>query len=212
MSAPLVNIHTHRRHSEAIELVNLRVGVESSRPLSPFSAGLHPWDIGAVKSIETAIETVALLLPDAVGEIGLDWSIDTDRSIQLTVFERQLVVAVQLDRPVVIHCVRAQNDILKLLDRYHCSRVVWHNYVGSAQQVDALVERGHYLSAGYNSLHSPKTVNALKNIDIHSLFIETDDRDYPVDFAYRNVSEQLGIDYDAMVEQIYGNYLKLFEL
>lgn len=54
-----------------------------------------------------------------VGEIGIDHlkNIEVDKEKQKQVFEAQLDLAIELNRDVVIHCVRAHNDLLKILSK-----------------------------------------------------------------------------------------------
>jgi hypothetical protein len=54
-----------------------------------------------------------------VGEIGIDYhkNKNTDLNRQKEVFESQLDLAIELNRSVVIHCVRAHGDLLKILER-----------------------------------------------------------------------------------------------
>ena len=95
MTDDYIDIHTHRFTGRGIELR---------------AAGVHPWraaEIGVAESLSPAMFEGAR----AVGETGLDYACDVDREAQERLFRRHLEIAEQRRLPVVIHCVRAFEQI-----------------------------------------------------------------------------------------------------
>ena len=93
-----VNIHTHRPAGRGIELRTV---------------GIHPWDAGRIP--------VASLLPldetaQAIGETGLDFARPVPKEVQYAAFRAQLELARQYGLPVVLHCVRAFDEVMRELD------------------------------------------------------------------------------------------------
>lgn len=112
----------------------------------------------------------------AVGEIGLDYHYDfSPREIQKTVFEQQLVLAKELDLPVIIHDREAHEDTMTLLKRYKPKGVV-HCFSGSAEMAKEVVKLGMYIGLGgavtFKNARKPREVAAVVPED--KLLIETD--------------------------------------
>ena len=112
----------------------------------------------------------------AVGEIGLDYHYDfSPRDIQKTVFEQQLVLAKELDLPVIIHDREAHEDTLELLKRYKPKGVV-HCFSGSVEMAKEIVKLGMYIGLGgavtFKNARKPLEVAAYVPDD--KLLIETD--------------------------------------
>lgn len=112
----------------------------------------------------------------AVGEIGLDYHYDfSPRDVQKKVFEQQLVLAKELDLPVIIHDREAHEDTFELLKRYKPKGVV-HCFSGSAEMAKEIVKLGMYIGLGgavtFKNARKPLEVAAIVPSD--RLLIETD--------------------------------------
>ncbi len=147
-------------------------------PFMHFSAGVHPHEAGAAgQGYLSEIEEL-LRHPKAValGEIGLDYYYDlSPRETQLTVFEAQLALAVQLDVPVVIHSRDAHAPTLELLQKYRPRGVV-HCFSGSAELAQEIVKLGMYL--GFTGVvtfsNARRSLEAAAVVPQDRLLIETD--------------------------------------
>ncbi|MGN0543277.1 MAG: TatD family hydrolase [Acutalibacteraceae bacterium] len=112
----------------------------------------------------------------AVGEIGLDYHYDfSPRDIQLQIFEQQIVLAKELDLPIIVHDREAHEDTLTLLKRYKPKGVV-HCFSGSAEMAAEIVKLGMYIGLGgavtFKNARKPLEVAAFVPAD--RLVIETD--------------------------------------
>ena len=112
----------------------------------------------------------------AVGEIGLDYHYDfSPREIQQQVFEQQLVLAKELDLPVIVHDREAHEDTFNLLKRYKPKGVV-HCFSGSAEMAKEIVKLGMYIGLGgavtFKNARKPREVAEIVPAD--KLLIETD--------------------------------------
>lgn len=190
MMYQFIDIHTHHPRHDV---------------LSPRMAGIHPWDA------ERGYELPNFEECDIVGEIGLDYCCKADRNMQRELFERQLQIASMIDKPVVIHNVRATEDILKILTRYPQLRgVLFHGFIGSQQQAESIVKRGYYLSFGHRSLRSPKSRNVIATTDIRRLFCETDDEpNIAIEEIYAEVAKIRNMTTEELLNAIETNY-KIF--
>lgn len=191
MMYQFIDIHTHHPRRDVI---------------SPRMAGVHPWDA------ERGYELPNFEECDIVGEIGLDYCCKADRNMQRELFERQLQIASTIDKPVVIHNVRATEDILKILTRYPQLRgVLFHGFIGSQQQAESIVKRGYYLSFGDRSLRSPKSRNVIATTDIRRLFCETDDDpNLAIEEIYAEVAKIRNMTTEELLNAIETNYKTFF--
>src|SRR5690606_33774145 len=111
---PYVDIHTHQlqANENTFQLLNCIIGEEEfSNQIC--SVGIHPWYVhedrdgqfGILKR-HTADKNVL-----AIGECGLDKITDTTWQTQIEVFEKQILLAQELQKPLIIHCVRAYHEV-----------------------------------------------------------------------------------------------------
>lgn len=119
----------------------------------------------------------------AIGECGLDQYIDGDAEQQQAVLICHLQVAAELGLPVILHCRRAHNDLLRLLKRHPLPRGgVMHAFSGSAELARQYWAMGFYLGVGGTITYerANKTRNAVKELPLESLLLETDAPDMPL--------------------------------
>lgn len=185
-----IDIHTHH---------------PTSRHPSPQGVGIHPWHASAASIDEEAMRSATL-----IGEIGLDFACDVDRQMQERVFREQLSIAQRWQKPVVLHCVRAFEPIMKILGEYRLEAVIFHGFIGSRQQAERAVARGYYLSFGEASLRSPRTVEAMKSVPLDHLFAETDESTATIESIYDRIAHERGISTEELQEKIEVNYNKIF--
>lgn len=112
----------------------------------------------------------------AIGEIGLEYHYrDVPRSVQLDCFEKQLKMAVYLDKPVIVHDREAHADTLTLLTKYK-PRGILHCFSGSLEMAEQLIAIGMYIGMGgavtFKNARKPLEVAA--SIPIERLVLETD--------------------------------------
>lgn len=188
----LVNIHTHRPTGRGIELR---------------TAGVHPWDADA-----QAVAALGAQLGDAqaVGETGLDFVRGADRATQLAALRAQLLLARERRLPVVLHCVKAFEPLMRELAACQPRAVIFHGFIGSPQQARQALARGYYLSFGERTFSSPKSVAALRETPLQQLFLETDDSPVPIGEIYTRAAEAKGVPVEVLQRATQENYERIF--
>lgn len=185
-----IDIHTHH---------------PTSRHPSPQGVGIHPWHASAA-----SIDVEAMRSATLIGEIGLDFACDVDHKVQEHVFREQLSIAQRWQKPVVLHCVRAFEPMMKILGEYRLAAVIFHGFIGSRQQAEQAVARGYYLSFGEAAFRSPRTVEAMKSVPLDHLFAETDESTATIESIYQRIAHERGISTEELQEKIEVNYNKIF--
>lgn len=143
--------------------------------------GLHPEDVKAdVNEVLDAME--AQLQGDwiAIGEVGLDyyWSREFEKE-QLLAFERQVQWSVDTSLPLMIHCRKAQNEMLKVLRKYE-DRLpggVFHCFTGNETEAKELLsfERFSLGIGGVLTFKKSKLPETLSNtVPLERIVLETD--------------------------------------
>lgn len=162
---------------------------------------------------------------DALGEIGLDyhWYKDT-KDAQKELFIRQIKIAKELNKPIIVHSRDALNDTYEILKEYPCKGVL-HCYSGSKEMAKEFVKLGYYISiAGPITWKNAKEpLEVIKVVPLDRLLIETDcpyltpapnrgKRNEPSNVVYtaRKIMEELNIDEESFLKQINENYDTLF--
>src|SRR5665647_1255193 len=173
-----INLHTHRvKNDGEIQILNLFAqDLSLAIPDFLFSVGLHPWHIDKVNPEECfeAIERASVLENMlAVGECGLDRSISTDFALQEHCFKKQIQIAVNKNKPLIIHCIRAYSDLEKLKKETK-SDIPWiiHGYQGNMETTQSLIRHGFYFSVGESLLKNDSSQKVLQLIPLERLFLE----------------------------------------
>lgn len=192
MTEQFVNIHTHRPTGRGIELR---------------TAGIHPWDADK-EDISTLVPRLADA--QAVGETGLDFVRGADRATQLAAFRAQLALACRRQMPVVLHCVKAFEPVMRELDACQPRAVIFHGFIGSPEQARRAVGKGYYLSFGERTFASPKTMESLRETPLSQLFLETDQSQTPIEAIYARAAEIKGITPEELQRATLENYKRIF--
>jgi len=142
-----------------------------------FAAGIHPENADTCP--DGYLPRLRALLSHekcvAVGEIGLDYHYDISRETQLRIFEEQLVLANEIQKPVIVHDREAHADTFALLMK-HRPRGVVHCYSGSAEMAREYLKAGFYLGVTgiVTFQNARKTREVVAEIPLDRLLIETD--------------------------------------
>jgi TatD DNase family protein len=212
----LINLHTHQINSGTnIQILNV---FAQDLPFSMadqfFSAGLHPWHIGKVDPVNCllAIEKATVhenLL--AIGECGLDRSIKEVFAVQELYFKRQVKIAEKYHKPLIIHCVRAYPDLIRMKKELK-SDLPWiiHGYHGNMETTKSLKRHDFYFSVGESFLTDERKRESFLEIPLDRLFFETDDSEISIQKIYLFAAQILKTNEDLLTEAIFHNFKTIF--
>lgn len=146
--------------------------------------GLHPEEVRADWRKQLSAISNRLLADGqksiAIGEVGLDfyWSREFEQE-QLEAFEEQVRWSIKTRLPLMIHCRKAQNELVTILKRYKDDLPggVFHCFTGNEQEARQLLEFPRFvLGVGgvltFKKSHLPEVLSATVPLD--RIVLETD--------------------------------------
>ena len=140
--------------------------------------GFHPTELSEdyVNELEWLKEHINDSKIVAIGEIGLDYHYpDTNKERQLDAFERQLDIATEFNKPIIVHSRDAINDTYELLKKYNLKGSI-HCYSGSVEMAKKITDLGYYLGIGgvCTYKNAKNIINVIKEISLSYILLETD--------------------------------------
>lgn len=213
-----VDIHTHQRpRTPGTAIVNCYPDTFAPATGEWYSVGIHPWHIPTTSvqartdsALRHEMEMLAALAVQpqvlAIGEAGLDKHADAPMAVQTEVFEYQAQLSSRLGKPLVIHLVKAVDELLRLKHRIQ-PPVPWiiHGFRGKAALAEEYLRHGFYLSFGERYQEE-----ALRITPPDRLFLETDESETPVADLYRQAAAVRHMALDELAETVRENIGKVF--
>lgn len=214
-----LDFHTHNivKHENTKSIYNVILNTErladhSWRDLEAISLGIHPWFIDE-SSLEQHLEALRFYAQQhnvkCIGEAGIDKLKGGPLKLQEEVFIRQIRIAEGVRKPIVVHCVRAFNEIISIQKVLKPKvPMVVHGFAKNAELAKELIKNGFYLSFGADLLNRAHIQEALMAVPIERIFLETDSSsEFSIFDVYCKAEAILNRE---IQEQIYQNYLELF--
>lgn len=197
MSTQPFDFHTHQLPTAGIYnwMIDENINAFSANKIS---VGLHPWKID-IENWQSQLETIESLAQNpnvvAIGECGLDRSINVPMLLQKQIFDEQVQLAHRLQKPVIIHCVRAYDELLhwKKSSKSKVPLVVhgFNNRIEIAQQ---LVKNGFYFSFGAALLtQNSNASKIISQIPAERIFLETDAQIIDIESIYDSAAINLNL-------------------
>jgi TatD DNase family protein len=211
-----INIHTHHITARADEFCIVdwfTLSPEDRNEELIFSAGIHPWKIieNEKNEFELLAKQVAKKNCVAIGESGLDKLKGASLETQITLFEKQLQLAMDMHKPVIVHCVKAYDELISIKKKYEVQLIV-HGYNQSWQMANQLLQQNMMLSFGEALLNkNSKASETIKKVPLNKLFLENDAKDMPMKTIFEAASNHLQINVEDLCEQINRNYNQVFK-
>ncbi len=218
-STPFIDIHTHAARSgkDTITVQNIfpGEGFAAFNGRNFYSVGLHPWHIGTVKENNEALQMVENALEFDhvifVGEAGLDKMVEKDFAEQQRVFEAQAFMAEEYQYPLVIHCVKAYNEVMELRKKMKpVMPWIMHSYNGSLEMTKQMVEMGFLFSFGEILFHdNVKAIESFRYLSLNKVFFETDEADSAVEVIYKKAAALKQINLEELKYIVWRNFNRI---
>lgn len=209
------NFHTHqfKNQSNVLELIN-QYPQEFDATIPFYSIGIHPWYIkedqidAELKIIEEKLQSKNCL---AIGECGLDKRIEIPMEQQIIVFEKQLLLAEEYQKPVVIHCVAAFQEVIALKKKMKISvPMIVHGFSKNSQVAAQLIKEGFYISFGKYLLRNPDLKTVFQAVPNDRFFLETDTIEESIEQVYELASQYKGLTIKELQKMVLDNFNTVF--
>jgi TatD DNase family protein len=143
----------------------------------------------------------------AIGECGLDGLAKVPMEIQQKLFRWHYEWSERLERPMVIHCVRALDELMRLRREWKPSQVwIFHGFRGKPQQLKSLVSAGFYVSFGFRF-----NEESMRLCPAERLLLESDNDPRPIRGLYEEAAkirmtslEELAAQMEIHFEALFG--------
>ena len=155
------------------------IALAEKYPFIYCSIGVHPHDVKSLKEedLEEMRKLASYEKVVAIGEIGLDYYYDSSpRQVQREWFKKQLLLAKELDLPVIIHSREASQETFDLIMESGVREGVIHCFSGSHELAKEYVKKGFFIGIGGSLTfkNAKKTVKVVETIGLENILIETD--------------------------------------
>lgn len=209
-----INIHSHHHaHKDEWVIKSLYRNFEETAEHGHYSLGLHPWHILTVNWIQAFTDLKQFSKSSsvlAIGECGLDKACDTNFRLQQEVFTVQVQWANEIKKPLIIHCVRAYEEVLSILKKYNNKvPVIFHGFNKNESIAAKILLNGHWLSFG-KALLQDKMAAVFATLPLEKLFLETDDSDSTIEEIYIKAAGIKNISLEELNRQLNKNVQKVF--
>ena len=158
------------------------LGIAANNPDIFCTQGIHPHDASKYND-EVEAKIIFNLTQQkvvAVGEIGLDYHYDNSpRQLQMDAFKRQLIIAINHQKPVVIHTREAEDDTVQILNELApklARKGVIHSFTSTPELAKTVLALGFHI--GFNGIITFKNAQNVREIveltPLDRILIETD--------------------------------------
>lgn len=156
----------------------------------------------------------------AIGECGLDY-LNGNKEKQMEVFKKQLELAKKLDKPIIVHSRKAEEDAINILEESGHKKVVMHCFCGKKRLIKRAAELGFYFSIPTHVVRAQNIRETVKEVNINQLLTETDSpflspfKDQINEPAFvvesvKKIAEIKGFTEEEVANNIWLNFQRLF--
>lgn len=210
-----LNTHTHHlsHQSDVLELYN-QFPNELNLNAKIYSIGIHPAYINST-TIDEEIDLINHHILDknclAIGEIGLDKLCETDFNLQIEVFEKQIKIAEENQLTIIIHSVRAYQEILHIRKKMNITiPFIFHGFNKNEQLLQQIIAQNCFASFGKNLLYNKNLQIIFANLSAKYFFLENDSSEIPIQEIYAFAAELRKISIEELQQQMAENWKNVF--
>ncbi|MBO5760569.1 MAG: TatD family hydrolase [Lentisphaeria bacterium] len=217
MMVPFVDTHTHHlpeKGENIFSCIDLSSSVffpmENEEKNFLFSLGIHP-----ARTEQSSIKDLHILLEKhssfaAIGECGIDKSIPVDMEKQKELFLQQAFLAEELQKPLIIHCVRAWDILYECAKKFPVKGRRWliHSFRGSLTLAEDLLRHNFTLSLAPQMVKNmPERVKKMRQ---YPFLLETDDTKEELALLYSTASTLCHISMEGLKERNWELFCDFF--
>ncbi len=152
-------------------------------PIIKPSFGYYPVNVAedGLEAVDEEIAWIKSHKPFAIGEVGLDYFVGDDnprgdlhKEVQKEAFKKFILLAKELDIPIIIHSRKAEADVISLLEENNAKKVVLHCFMGKRKLILKAANLGYYFSLPVILIRNEQFQWLAANVPLRQLLTETD--------------------------------------
>jgi TatD DNase family protein len=209
-----IDVHTHFINPSNAFVIDISDNYAKASEVDFFSVGIHPKTFKTFEELTDSFLALSSLAERkncvAIGECGFDKFSPLNLAEQEKIFSAQIALAQRFNKPLIIHCVRLYNEVIRCLKKAHFNHeVVFHGYNADSQTTKNLLK---YPIINFS--FSEKTLTGFKSlpvIPLERIFTESD-TDEKTDFAklINKIADVKNAGFEEIKAGIENNFKRLF--
>jgi TatD DNase family protein len=216
-----IDIHIHGgKPAAGIFMLESLMAHEDSLPRDlpgiAYTYGIHPWFLDEdnqeqlIGRVEKYFGLPGII---AIGEAGFDKLKGASPELQLKIFGQQVMMAEKAGKPMVIHCVKAWDELLAVRKKIK-PEMPWlvHGFRGNKILANQLISKGMYLSVWFEFALRPESADLLRFLPSNRFFLETDGANVDIRQIYEKVAGDTGITVEELKTVIFKNFNEFFKI
>ncbi len=206
-------------NKEVLKLARENRAVKAALGLYPIDAlNLSDKEImSVIKFVRENKENIS-----AVGEVGMDFKEDSgDKNKQREVFEKIILLAKEIDKPLIVHSRKAEKECIALLEEAGAKKVIMHCFSGKLSLAKRIVSNNWFISIPASIFYNQGFQHIVKETPAENLFCETDspylhpmkernNEPANVVIGYKKIAEIKNLSINELKKKIFSNYKILF--
>jgi TatD DNase family protein len=199
------DVHTHFLTGNPYAILNANSSINSFH-----SRGIHPWFVNKnipLEKLEFDLQHPKCI---ALGEIGLDKICGTDFKLQRKLFIQQIELSEKYQLPIIIHCVRASNELFQLKKEIKPTQTwIWHGF-NKTNLLNQTIENEIIPSFGESILKNESLRNELVNLKSNLFLLETDTSIFSIETIYKTVAILRNQSINSLQKEQITNFERIF--
>jgi len=201
--------------------------LELAQEYKEIKAALGIYPIDALKMSDSDIDNEIDFIREnkndvaAIGEVGIDLKESQDLEKQKKNFQKFIDLAIELDKPIIVHSRKAELECIEMLEKSKIKKVIMHVFSGKFAIVKRIEANGWYITVPTNAKYSEQFQIIAEKINIKNLLCETDspfmhpekernNEPKNVIESYRKIAQEKNLDLKDVENTIENNYKNLF--
>ena len=201
------DIHTHFYQRNSISILNAHSSVESVH-----SRGIHPWNVDENYKLKLRELQNDLQHPFcvALGEIGLDKLCSSDFELQRKAFIQQIELSEEFKLPIIIHCVKASNELFQLKKEIKPSQKwIWHGF-NKIHLLQQALDIEIIPSVGQAIVHNLPLQQEVSKLNSNQFLLETDSSILSIEAIYKTVAISRNYSLETLQKEQITNFKTIF--
>ena len=201
------DIHTHFYQRNSISILNTHSSLDALH-----SRGIHPWNVDEnyrlkLRELQTDLQHPFCV---ALGEIGLDKLCSSDFELQRKAFIQQIELSEEFKLPIIIHCVKASNELFQLKKEIKPSQKwIWHGF-NKIHLLQQALDIEIIPSVGQAIVHNLPLQQEVSKLNSNQFLLETDSSILSIEAIYKTVAISRNYSLETLQKEQITNFKTIF--